>query len=323
MRILVTGGAGYIGSHLVRELIKNHEIIVYDNLENGHKKSLPKNIKLIKEDLNNITELNKAFHYNNIDSVIHLASNIMVGESMRYPLKYYCDTRNSLNLLECMANNNVKKIIFSSSAAVYGQPEEIPIKENTKTNPMNPYGKQKLIFEKILEDCHKANGLKYISLRYFNAAGAHLSGEIGEDHNPETHLIPLVIKAALENKEIKIFGTDYATPDKTCIRDYIHVSDLAYAHKLALETLDKINGVFNLGNNKGYSVREIIEKTREITNIDIKTLEEERRKGDPAILIASYEKIKKELGWEPKHNINIIIETAWNWHKNNQQGYKR
>lgn len=322
MKILITGGAGYIGSHIIRELIKKHEVIVYDNLENGHKKALPKNIKFIKGDLNNRIQLLEVFHFNNIGAVIHLASNIQVGESMDYPLKYYCDNRNSLNLLECMADYDIKKIIYSSTAAVYGIPEETPIKEDAKTNPINPYGTQKLMFEQVLQDCHKANGLKYISLRYFNAAGAHLSGKIGEDHNPETHLIPLVLKAGLEDKEIKIFGTDYNTPDGTCIRDYIHVSDLAKAHVLTLEKLDEVNGVFNLGNNECYSVKEIIETAREITNIDIKTVEKERRKGDPPRLIASNEKIKRNLGWKPEYNIRTIIQTAWNWHKNHPKGYK-
>lgn len=325
MKILVTGGAGYIGSHAVRRLLQNnYEVVVYDSLINGHKESLPAEAELFVGDLNDKEKLDKLFKENNFDAVIHFAGFIEVGESMKNPAKFYRNNVvNTLNLLEAMVNNNIKKIIFSSTAALFGYPDEIPIKEETKKNPVNVYGRTKLIIEQMLQDFDVAYGLKFIALRYFNASGADFG--IGEDHNPETHLIPLVLQVALgKRKSISIFGTDYPTKDGTCIRDYIHVTDLVDAHMLALKKLLSTNksNYYNLGNGNGYSVREIIEIAREITGHKIPAVKSERRAGDPAVLIADSTKIQKELGWKPKHDLKKIIKSAWEWHKNNPDGFK-
>jgi len=326
MKILVTGGAGYIGSHTVRILLKNkYEVIVYDSLINGHKESLPAEAELIVGDLNDKEKLDKLFKENNFDAVIHFAGFIEVGESMKNPAKFYRNNVvNTLNLLEAMVRNNVKKIIFSSTAALFGYPDEIPIKEKTKKEPVNVYGRTKLIIEQMLSDFDLAYDLKFIALRYFNASGADFG--IGEDHNPETHLIPLVLQVALGKRDsIKIFGTDYPTKDGTCIRDYIHVTDLADAHMLALKKLlsiDKSN-YYNLGNGDGYSVKEIIEVARKITGHPIPAIKSERRVGDPAVLVADSTKIQKELGWKPKYDLKAIIKSAWEWHKNNPEGFKK
>lgn len=316
--ILVTGGAGYIGSHVVRQLEKNnYRVIVFDNLSKGYK-DFVKNSDLYIGDLANIDDIKKAFNNYNIDSVIHLAAESLVGESMTNPKKYYENNiMNGINLLNTMLEFNVNKIVFSSTAAVYGEPQYVPIDENHPTNPTNVYGRTKLYFENILSDYDKAYGVKYISLRYFNAAGADEEGDIGEKHEPETHLIPLVLDVAYGKREnIHIFGDDYATDDGTAIRDYIHVNDLASAHVLALESLLGGNGssIYNLGSERGFSVRELIEIAKEVTNTNIPSVISSRREGDPAILIASSEKVKKELGWRPKYeDINIIIQSVWNW----------
>ncbi len=326
MAVLVTGGAGYIGSHTVLELIeKNEEVIVVDNLEKGHKKAVLGG-KLIVGDLRDMDFIRSVFKNNNIEAVIHFAAYIEVGESVKDPLKYYNNNVvATLNLLTAMKEAGVDKIVFSSTAATYGEPENIPIQETDKTFPTNPYGETKLAVEKALKWADKAYGIKHIILRYFNASGAHESGKIGEDHNPETHLIPLVIQVALGKREsIKIFGNDYNTPDGTCVRDYIHVSDLAQAHVLALEKLrkDGESDVYNLGNGKGFSVKEVIDVVRKVTGHSIKADDSPRRPGDPAVLVASSEKIKRELGWVPKMNdLKKIVETAWNWHKNNINGF--
>jgi UDP-glucose 4-epimerase len=326
MAVLVTGGAGYIGSHTVARLLESkEEVVVLDNLEKGHRKAV--NVeKFYQGDIRDEILLNKIFDENNIDSVIHFAAYSLVGESVLNPVKYYeNNVYATTKLIKTMVNRDVKKIVFSSTAAVYGEPENIPITEDDKLNPTNPYGESKLAIEKLLKWSDAAYGLKYVSLRYFNAAGAHESATIGEDHNPESHLIPLILGAANGKREsISIFGDDYKTKDGTCVRDYIHVNDLADAHILAIKKLqdDNKSEVYNLGNGTGFSVKEVIDVAREVTNVDIKSKVSERRPGDPAVLIASSTKIKQDLNWNPKlYNLKDIIETAWKWHKNNPDGF--
>jgi len=320
MSILVTGGAGYIGSHVIKDLVNNDfDVITLDNLQKGHKKAVTCG-KLIKGDISDKKLLNKIFTENNINAVIHLAADSLVGESMEDPGKYYHNNFNKgVILLDQMVKYNIKNIVFSSTAAVYGEPDEIPIKENHPINPGNTYGESKYFFEKAMDRYDKIFDLKYISLRYFNAAGADPSGEIGEDHDPETHLIPLVLDTALDKRDkLYIFGTDYKTKDGTCVRDYIHVNDLAKAHTLALRALldGKESNVYNLGNGQGYTVKEVIETARKVTNKRIPAKKSERRAGDPAVLIASSEKIKKELNWNADYpDLESIIKTAWNWHQ--------
>jgi UDP-glucose 4-epimerase len=328
MAVLVCGGAGYIGSHMVAELLeKGKEVVILDNFQKGHRDAILGG-KLYEGDLRDRAILDKVFTENNIDSVIDFAADSLVGESVVDPLKYFENNVGStINLLTAMKDYNVKYIVFSSTAATYGEPENIPILEKDKTLPVNPYGESKLTVEKILKWCDKAYGIKYTALRYFNAAGAHISGKIGEAHSPETHLIPLILQVALGKREkIMIFGDDYNTEDGTCVRDYIHVTDLANAHLLALDRLK--NGgesrVYNLGNGKGFSVKQVIEVARKVTKEEIKVEIAERREGDPAVLIASSDKATKELEWEPKYNsLETIIETAWNWHKNHFNGYEK
>lgn len=327
--ILVCGGAGYIGSHAVYQLIeKGEEVVVIDNLETGHIESVHKQAKFYNVDIRNEEELDKVFKENNITEVIHFAANSLVGESMTNPLKYYNNNVHGTEvLLKVMINNNVKKIVFSSTAATYGEVEKMPITENDRTEPTNAYGETKLAMEKMMKWCDTAYGLKYVALRYFNVAGAHVSGTIGEAHNPETHLIPLILQVPLGKREfISIFGDDYDTEDGTCIRDYIHVTDLANAHILAVEYLRAGNSsdIFNLGNGNGFSVKEMIEAARRVTGHEIPAKVCERRAGDPARLIASAEKAKKILKWEPKFtNVEDIIASAWNWHKNNPNGFSK
>lgn len=324
-KVLVTGGAGYIGSHVVKELLKSgYEPVVFDNLQTGHHEAIMGAV-FIHGDLSDSELLKKLFLDYEISAVMHFAADCLVGESIENPWKYYKNNVvNSIKLLEVMENFNVRNFVFSSSAAVYGEPKEIPIKENHPCEPKNPYGETKLIFEKILDAISRTGKINYISLRYFNAAGADPEGELGEDHSPETHLIPIVLKAALSGDTVPIFGTDYDTPDGTCIRDYIHVTDLATAHILALRKLEegREGGVYNLGNGNGYSVREVIEVAKRVTKKKISVKESQRRLGDPARLVASSEKIKKELGWIPKFpELETIIETAWHWHKTHPNGY--
>lgn len=326
MAVLVCGGAGYIGSHTVAELLeKGEEVVVLDNLEKGHKKAILGG-KFYEGDLRDSALLDKIFTENKIDSVIDFAAYSLVGESVEEPLKYFeNNVSSSINLLEGMKRHNVKYIVFSSTAATYGEPENIPILEEDNTYPTNPYGESKLAVEKILKWCDRAYGIKYTVLRYFNAAGAHISGKIGEDHTPESHLIPLILQVALGKREkIMIFGDDYKTKDGTCIRDYIHVTDLSSAHILALHRLrsGEESRTYNLGNGKGFSVKEVVETAREVTGCDIKAEVAERRAGDPAILIASSEKAKRELKWTPKYDsLETIIKTAWEWHRNHPEGY--
>ena len=327
MAILVLGGAGYIGSHTALELVKaGNEVVIADNLVTGYRKAIPEGAKFYEGDLRDSDFLDNLFHQEKIDAVIHFAAYSLVGESVTNPLKYYDNNLYGTKvLLEAMVKNNVGKIVFSSTAATYGEPENIPILETDRTCPTNPYGETKLAMEKMFKWTAEAHGLRYVSLRYFNACGADESGEIGEAHTPESHLIPLILQVPNGKREtISIYGTDYDTPDGTCIRDYIHVTDLAQAHILAVQYLN--NGgesdIFNLGNGVGYSVREVIETARKVTGHPIPATETSRRAGDPARLVASSEKAKKILGWKPVHDsLEEIISSAWNWHKNHPNGY--
>lgn len=327
MSILVCGGAGYIGSHTVHELInQNKDVIIVDNLQTGHMKAINPKAKFYKGDIRDSKFLDKVFSENTIEAVIHFAANSLVGESMEKPLLYFNNNVYGMQiLLESMVKHNIKNIVFSSTAAVYGEPKKIPILEDDETNPTNTYGETKLTMEKMMKWVSKANGITYVSLRYFNACGALQDGSIGEDHFPESHLIPLILQVPLKKRDaITVFGEDYETPDGTCIRDYIHVLDLADAHIKAVEYLQKGNesNIFNLGNGFGFSVKEMIDCAKEATNEEIKVVIGERRAGDPAKLIASNEKAKKILGWEPKFiDVKDVISTAWGWHKNHPDGY--
>lgn len=327
MKVLVLGGAGYIGSHTVKALCEeNIDVVVADNLVTGHIEAVDSRAKFYKGDIRDINFLDDLFSKEKIDAVIHFAAYSLVGESVTDPLKYYdnnlCGTK---VLLESMVKNNVDKIVFSSTAATYGEPENIPILESDRTEPTNPYGETKLSMEKMFKWTANAHGLRFVSLRYFNACGADESGKIGEAHNPETHLIPIILQVPNGQREfVSIFGNDYPTKDGTCIRDYIHVTDLAQAHILAVKYL--MNGgnsdIFNLGNGVGFSVREVIETARKVTGHPIPVKDVERRAGDPAQLIASSEKAKKVLGWKPEHDsLEEIIASVWNWHKNHPNGY--
>lgn len=328
MAILVCGGAGYIGSHVTKLLLeKGREVVVLDNLQTGHVQSVDGRAKLVMGDLRDEDFMKRVFKENSIDGVIHFAADSLVGESCVEPLKYYDNNvYGSACLLKHLKENGVKRIVFSSTAATYGEPKNVPILETDPTIPTNPYGETKLAVEKMLKWSDAAYGVKYTALRYFNVAGAYQTGEIGEDHAPETHLIPLILQVALGKREkIAIYGDDYPTEDGTCIRDYIHVMDLADAHIKALERLE--NGgdstVYNLGNGNGFSVKEVIEAARKVTNHPIPAEITPRRMGDPARLVASSEKAIKELNWKPQYDsIEYIIETAWQWHSNHPNGYE-
>lgn len=328
MAVLILGGAGYIGSHTVYEFLdRNLDVVVADNLQSGHIEALHPDARFYQGDIRDKDFLDNLFKKENIDSIIHFAANSLVGESMQDPLKYYDNNLyGTMVLLKSMVENNVKKIVFSSTAATYGEPENIPILETDKTNPTNTYGETKLSMEKMFKWVSLAHGVNFVSLRYFNACGAHKSGKIGEDHSPETHLIPIVLQVANKKRQsVNIFGNDYQTPDGTCIRDYIHVSDLAAAHYLALEYLNKggKSDIFNLGNGIGFSVKEVIEASREVTGDKIPAIVSKRREGDPKTLIASSDKARNILGWQPKYtDLKEIIQTAWMWHKNHPEGYK-
>lgn len=329
MKVLVLGGAGYIGSHTVYRLIEEGaQVVIIDNLETGFKEAVHPEATFYEGDLRNREFVDSVLDAEkNIDAVIHFAANSQVGESMVNPLKYYdnnlCGTK---VMLESLVAHGIDKIVFSSTAATYGEPERVPILETDKTEPTNTYGETKLSMEKMFKWVGKAHGLRYVSLRYFNACGAHVSGRIGEAHNPETHLIPLILQVPNGKRDhISIFGTDYPTKDGTCIRDYIHVTDLAQAHILAVKYLIAGNesNIFNLGNGVGFTVREVIQTAEKVTGQSIKVVEEGRRAGDPAVLIASSEKARTVLGWKPEHNsLEEIIQTAWDWHRNHKDGYK-
>src|SRR6516225_11947501 len=312
MRILVTGGAGYIGSHAVRLfLARGHDVWVFDNLSLGHRAAVPAE-RLIVGDLSEIQRVDQAIVAHGIEAVVHFAAFTYVGESVKDPAKYYQNNLvNTLNRLECLRHHRIGRFVFSSTAATYGTPQRVPITEDEPQAPINPYGQGKLAVEHALADYARAYQWSYAALRYFNAAGASPDGTIGEDHNPETHLIPLVIQAAMGLKPcIEIFGTDYPTPDGTCIRDYIHVDDLAEAHLLALERLEPVNEFkYNLGIGKGYSVREVIRAVEQVTGKSVPVKEGPRREGDPAILVASSDRIQRELGWKPRYpELQPIVE---------------
>jgi len=326
VRVLVTGGAGYIGSHIVRLLEKTGEnVIVYDNLVTGHQAAV-KNSTFVNGDIFDSELLAATIKKYDITSVIHFAAYSLVGVSMVKPQEYYHNNVvGTLNLLDVMLANGVKQLVFSSTAAVYGEPENSPITEDMPQNPTNVYGRTKLIMENAMADYSRSYGLKYIALRYFNACGADDAGDIGEDHSPETHLIPLVLKACMgKTPGLKIFGDDYPTHDGTCVRDYIHVNDLAQAHLLALKALASghESAVYNLGNGNGFSVKEIIEAAEAVTGLTAPKEMALRRAGDPAALVASSVKIRQDLGWQPEYtDINKLIATAWRWHQDNPNGF--
>lgn len=326
--ILVTGGAGYIGSHTVRELCeRGMDVVVYDNLSTGHIESIG-DTPFVKGDLFDVELLRKTFREYGVDSVIHFAAYSLVGESMVNPAKYYHNNvAGTLALLDAMLAENVKYLVFSSSAATYGDCGDGLITENSPQNPTSVYGQTKLMMEQFMQDYDKAYGMKYVALRYFNAAGAHASGEIGEAHNPESHLIPLILQVSNGKREqINIFGDDYPTHDGTCIRDYIHITDLADAHIKALEYLK--NGgkstYYNLGNGNGFSVKEVIDTVEKVVGSPVKKQVVDRRPGDPASLVASSEKIQKELGWKPKYDtLDSIVASAWKWHSTHPDGFNK
>ena len=325
--ILVAGGAGYIGSHMTVLLVKQgYEVVVVDNLRTGHWQSVKGAQKFCVGDLRDTAFLHRVFSENRIDGVINFAACSLVGESVVDPLKYYGNNvEGAVSLLTAMQTHGVDKIVFSSTAATYGEPEKQPIEEGDRTEPTNPYGATKLAIENMLKWCDGAYGIRYVALRYFNAAGSDTEAGIGEDHNPESHLIPLVMKTALGQRDhIGIFGEDYPTPDGTCVRDYIHVKDLAEAHLLALEYLERggSSDVFNLGNGTGYSVREIIDTARRVTSKEIKAVAEPRRGGDPSVLIASNKKAAEVLGWKPNRSLEQIVADAWAWHSGHPNGYE-
>lgn len=325
MNILVTGGAGYIGSHVVEELCAAGEsVVVFDNLYTGHREAVDARARFVQGDLKDTAVVRRLFDEHAFDGVMHFASYTLVGESMQQPFLYLGDNvTNALNLFRAMIDHNVKQFILSSTANLFDAPERMPIDETERIVPGSPYGESKFIIERLLHWLDRVHGLRFAALRYFNAAGASPNGQRGEDHPVETHLIPLVLQVALGLREkIMIFGDDYSTPDGTCVRDYIHVNDLAQAHILALKALDRGSRTYNLGNGAGYSVKEVIEVARHITGCDIKAEVGPRRPGDPAILIAGSETIKRELGWQPKFaSLESIVSTAWEWHRAHPRGY--
>ncbi len=325
MRVLVTGGAGYIGSVVAEELLQaGHHVVVFDNLSRGHRQAVPKNAELVVGDMADRACLDQLLRSRAIDAVMHFAALIEAGESMKAPEEFFRNnTSNALTLLEAMLAARVERFVFSSTAALFGNPERTPIEEDDPLHPANAYGESKLLVERMLAWFHQIHGLRYASLRYFNAAGASRPDQ-GEAHQPETHLIPRILQVALGRAEhVNIFGTDYPTPDGTCVRDYIHVCDLARAHLLALQALEKSSPlIYNLGNGRGFSVREVVEVARSVTGHPVPVIESPRRAGDPAVLIASSKKIRRELGWQPKFpDLKSIVESAWQWHRKHPDGY--
>lgn len=329
MAILVLGGAGYIGSHAVDQLInQSYEVVVLDSLQTGHKEAIHKEAKFYQGDIRDKIFLEKVFRSEKIEAVIHFAANSLVGESMENPLMYFNNNVYGMQiLLEVMNTFAVKHIIFSSTAATYGEPKQIPILETTITKPENPYGESKLMMEKMMKWCDQAYDMRYVALRYFNVAGAKKDASIGEDHHPETHLVPIILEVALGQREyLGIYGNDYDTKDGTCIRDYVYIEDLVQAHILALKYLQAGNpsDIFNLGSNQGYSVREMLEAAREVTGQNISAKILARRQGDPSTLVASSERVQRVLGWRPQMtSIHQIIKTAWSWHKDHPKGYEK
>ena len=329
MRVLVTGGAGYIGSVLATELLqRGHQVVVLDNLSHGHRQAVPKDAELVVGELADRAGLDRVMREHSPDAVLHLAALIEAGESMKAPEVFFRNnTANALTLLEAMLAAGVKRFVFSFTAALYGNPERTPIQEDDALAPTNAYGESKLLVERMLAWFHRIHGLRYASLRYFNAAGASRPDQ-GEAHQPESHLIPRILAVALGRAQhANIFGTDYATPDGTCVRDYIHVSDLARAHLLAVDALAKerensVPLIYNLGNGQGFSVRQVVDVARQVTGHPIPVIESPRRPGDPAVLIASSEKIRRELGWQPRFpDLQTIVESAWQWHRAHPNGY--
>ncbi len=328
MKVLVTGGAGFIGSVVVAQLLAaGHAVVVYDDLSKGSKRAVPEKAELIVGNVGDRSCLNSVFQEHKIDAVMHFAAFIEAGESMKLPGRYFRNnSANALALLEEMVEHRVSRFVFSSTAALYGNPKRPLILETDPLQPTNPYGESKLLVERMLHWFHRIHGLSYASLRYFNAAGA--TGELGEMHTPETHLIPILLQVAGGRRDrVSIFGTDYETPDGTCVRDYIHVSDLASAHRLALDALTNDGSpkqlIYNLGNGRGFSVRQVIEVARRITGHPIPAIEVERRPGDPAILVASSEKIRHELGWKPQYpELDAMVSSAWNWFQRHPNGYE-
>jgi UDP-glucose 4-epimerase len=324
VRVLVVGGAGYIGSVTVAELLAaGHEVVVFDSLVTGHAEAVSPGAELVVGDLADADLLDDVFGRRTFDGVVYYAGFIAAGESMRDPGKYFLNNVGHLiNLLNAMVKHNVLRFVFSSSAGVYGEPEKTPIEEDAPLAPVNPYGESKAVAERLLRWYDSQCGLRYVSLRYFNAAGA--TETLGEDHRPETHLIPVVLEvAAGKSPALELFGTDYPTPDGTCIRDYVHVSDLAQAHSLALERAKEGSAVYNVGNGQGFSNGEVIETARRVTGRPIFVREAPRREGDPAALVASAARVKQELGWEPRFpELERIIESAWRWHQAHPNGYE-
>jgi UDP-glucose 4-epimerase len=338
MKVLVTGGAGYIGSVVAAELLHaGHQVVVFDNLSRGHRQAVPKDAELVVGDLADRSALDQMFRSRALDAVMHFAALIEAGESMKAPETFFRNnTANALALLEAMLAAGIKRFVFSSTAALYGNPERTPIEEDDPLHPTNAYGESKLLVERMLAWFHQIHGLRYASLRYFNAAGASRSDR-GEAHQPETHLIPRILEVALGRAQhVNIFGADYPTSDGTCVRDYIHVGDLAHAHLLALDALDHAPDsapensrpptfkplIYNLGNGQGFSVRQVVEVARQVTGHPVPAIESPRRAGDPAVLIASSEKIRRELGWQPRFpDLKTIVESAWQWHRTHPDGY--
>jgi UDP-glucose 4-epimerase len=324
MNVLVTGGAGYIGSIVVEELIKQGEqVTVFDNLSQGHRRAVHPQAEFVLGDLADAESLNDLFGRNSFGAVMHFASYTLPGESMERPLRYVGDNVvNGLNLLGAMVNQGVRRFVLSSTANLFAEPESIPIDERQQIIPGSPYGESKFMLERVLHWLDRIHGLRYAALRYFNAAGA--TAERGEDHTPETHLIPLVLQVALGKREhIEVYGNDYPTRDGTCVRDYIHVADLAQAHILALRGLDECSRTYNLGNGHGYSVREIVEVAREVTGHPIPAVDGPRRPGDPPELIAASDRIRRELGWRPRYpDLRDIVQSAWDWHRAHPNGYE-
>lgn len=327
MAILVAGGAGYIGSHMVKDLVEHgQEVVVADNLSTGHRDAINPKAKFYEGDIRDRKFLDKIFDNEDIEAVVHFAAFSIVPESMSKPLKYFDNnTGGMITLLEAMRDHNIKYIVFSSTAATYGVPEHMPIKETDPQNPINPYGLSKLMMEKMMHWADKAYGIKFVALRYFNVAGAAPDGTIGEDHGPETHLVPIILQVAQgKRKELSIFGDDYNTPDGTNVRDYVHVMDLADAHILAIKYLEAGNesNAFNLGSSTGFSNKQILEAAREVTGEQIPAKIAPRRPGDPDSLVAASDKARNVLGWDPKYDdVHDIIATAWKWHSTHPKGY--
>jgi len=323
MSILVAGGAGYIGSVTAEVLVREgRDVVVYDNLSRGHREAVPEGAAFVEADLADRERLKAAMREHRVDSVMHFAAHSQVGESMENPSIYFeNNVATAQGILDCMLECDVPFIVFSSTCAIFGEPETVPLTEDLPKDPASPYGESKLMFERILKWYHRIHGLNYCALRYFNACGA--SEKLGEDHDPETHLIPVVLQVALGQRDsVTIFGTDYDTPDGTCIRDYIHIIDLARAHVLAIEKNADRASEYNLGNGAGYSVREVIETARKVTGHPIPAGEGDRRPGDPPRLVGASEKIRRELGWSPEFpELEAIVESAWRWHRDHPKGY--